>query len=178
MNKLVTMMLLLCLLHSAIAFSRDSEASEPKQKFWSLQAAWIYNIARFIEFPGNNMNTEVLICIIGNESGSVSEKLKLGIKGRTLQGKSIIVDEVAPENTKQCQLIYQTSGATEQISEVHADQAWISAPGSSTHKHSLLSLRLSGNKLELLLNKKVLQQTNVKLNPSLLRLARPMEAVE
>lgn len=152
--------------------------AEPEQKYRQLQAAWIYNIARFIEYPQEQQHFPLNICVTGNEASVITEYLQKGVSGRLVQRRPISVIHLSSSpQQQQCHLIYLTAGASLKP-EVSTDitQAYlISGPEYKSTSVSLFSLRLNGNKLELYLNKAVLQQTNAKISPSLLKLARPLE---
>lgn len=144
------------------------------QQFKHLQAAWIYNIARFIEYPAEQKTQPLRICLTGNDAESIGAMLRQGVAGRQIQQRSIEVSANGNYELTSCQLIYLTAGASA-ASSSSEQMLYISGPDHGVDRASLFALRLQGNKLELLLNKQVLQQSDIRINPSLLRLARPME---
>lgn len=148
--------------------------SDAGQQFKQLQAAWIYNIARFIDYPPAQKTQPLRICLMGNDAESIGAMLRQGVAGRQIQQRAIEVSSGGNNELTSCQLIYLTAGASA-ASSSSQQLLYISGPDHSVDRGSLFALRLQGNKLELLLNKQILQQSDVRINPSLLRLARPME---
>jgi len=179
LNKYVSIILLFCFMQTGDSFGRENTEDKLQISLWNVQASWIYNIARFIEFP-NNLNNEVSICLIGTDADVIYEKLEFVIKRPTLQGKKVIIRKTDPNQTGKCQIVYQTSRIIEidKITALVPNQAWISAPGVSTQSNFVFLLRLSNGKIKLFLNKETLKKSKIKLNHSLLRLTQSMDPVK
>ena len=172
LNFLVSTLIL-----SILSFNTLAQ-SNPEQKYRQLQAAWIYNVARFIEYPNEQQNLPLNLCLMGAEAEIISKYLQKGVSGKFVQQREIKVSHITTDDdARLCHLIYLTAGATLSITEQlnHQRVYLISGPDFPHDAISLFSLRLNGNKLELFLNKKVLQQTSARINPSLLKLALPLE---
>jgi hypothetical protein len=78
----------------------------------SLKAAFIYNFAKFTEWPLDvlPLAAPFVACVLGDEP--VGSTLERSIKGRLLSGRAISVSHVSPEGPlRSCHLLY-ISGVT------------------------------------------------------------------
>jgi hypothetical protein len=72
----------------------------------ALKAAYIYNFARFTEWPDDPRTAQPLtICVLGD--AAVGDALERVVKGRQLAGRTIIVSRVAAAQPKlACHVLY------------------------------------------------------------------------
>jgi hypothetical protein len=84
------------------SFARAQDVTEP-----SLKAAFVYNFAKFTEWPQDVLAGPATFnaCVLGD--GPISDALERSVKGRQLGGRAIAVMRVAPESLlKSCHLLY------------------------------------------------------------------------
>jgi hypothetical protein len=97
---------------SSIAHAQD--VTEP-----SLKAAFIYNFAKFTEWPADVLSGPATFnaCVLGDMP--IGDALERSVKGRQLGGRSISVLRVAPEGPlKSCHLLYISGLKTSQITTI------------------------------------------------------------
>jgi YfiR/HmsC-like len=97
------------LLMPVVASAQD--VTEP-----ALKAAFIYNFAKFTEWPADAVPAAkpFVMCVVGDTA--VSDALERTVKGRTVAGHPMAVSDVAPaEPQRLCQILY--------VSQVTAGQA-------------------------------------------------------
>ena len=88
--------LLLGLAPDALAQS----ASEP-----ALKAAFLYNFAKFAEWPADAAPSDPLtICVFGDTP--IADALDETVKGRTVDGRKTVVVRVKPEGFRGCHVLY------------------------------------------------------------------------
>jgi YfiR/HmsC-like len=77
----------------------------------ALKAAFIYNFAKFTEWPADlSATAPLVICVLGDTA--VGDELERGVKGRVLAGHGIAISLVAPAGPKStCNVVY-LSGMT------------------------------------------------------------------
>lgn len=85
----------------------------------ALKAAFIYNLAKFTEWPAETAMKPFAMCVIGD--GAVADALERAVKNRTLAGNSISVMRLptaAP--ARACHLLYVSGVTTAQAAQVIA----------------------------------------------------------
>jgi hypothetical protein len=100
--------LALLVLLQGLAFAQDVTAP-------ALKAAFIYNFAKFTEWPADGLpNAEpFVICVLGDSA--VADALEQTVKGRMLAGHNITVSHVAPVGgTRVCPVLYVSGMTTAQ----------------------------------------------------------------
>ncbi len=78
----------------------------------ALKAAFIYNFAKFTEWPADVMPAAepFVMCVLGD--AAVGDALERAVKGRELAGRRMTVSQVAPaEPQRACHVLY-VSGVT------------------------------------------------------------------
>ncbi len=96
--------LLLLLLTAIPAAAQD--VTEP-----ALKAAYIYNFAKFTEWPADASGEPLVMCVVGD--AAIGEALERAVKGRTLAGQSVGVSQSAADGQPRgrCHILY-VSGVT------------------------------------------------------------------
>jgi len=80
-----------------------------------LKAAFIYNFAKFTEWPAAPAQEPFILCVVGD--AAVGDALVEAVKARVLAGQNVGVSRIAPgEPALKCRLIY-ISGVTAQQAE-------------------------------------------------------------
>jgi hypothetical protein len=86
----------------------------------SLKAAYIYNFARFTDWPDDSPTSQqpLVICVLGD--AAVGDALEQVVKGRQLSGRAVIVSRVAAGRTPGCHVLYISSPVAAEVSQVVA----------------------------------------------------------
>jgi hypothetical protein len=80
--------------------ARAQSASEP-----ALKAAFLYNFAKFAEWPADAAPADPLtICVFGDTP--IADALDETVKGRTVDGRKTVVVRVKPEGFRGCHVLY------------------------------------------------------------------------
>ena len=99
-----------CLLCASAALAQD--VTEP-----SLKAAFVYNFAKFTEWPSDALPAAApfTACVLGD--GPVTEALERTVKGRLLSGRSVSVSRVTLDGPlRSCHLLYVSGVTAAQVS--------------------------------------------------------------
>jgi hypothetical protein len=100
------------LMSGCVGFAQD--VTEP-----ALKAAFIYNFVRFTEWPAAPAGADPFVmCVVGD--AAVGDALELTVKGRAVEGHSIVVRKAAPESKQACHVLYLSGGMTQQKAELIA----------------------------------------------------------
>src|ERR1035438_3124196 len=92
--------------------AQNQEASE-----YVIKAAFLYNFAKFIEWPSESSGTEdgsMTLCVIGKDPfGNV---LNEAIEGKTVRGRRLIISRMGPgEYMRGCQIAFISSSERYQL---------------------------------------------------------------
>jgi hypothetical protein len=85
----------------ASATMRAQTASEP-----ALKAAFLYNFARFAEWPADAAAGPLTICVLGD--AALADALDGTVKGRTIDSRQVAVSRVKPDGIRACHVLYLT----------------------------------------------------------------------
>ena len=71
----------------------------------ALKAAFVYNFAKFAEWPADAGKAGPLtICVLGDLQ--IANELESTIKGRTIDGREVLVVRIQPEGVRVCHVLY------------------------------------------------------------------------
>jgi uncharacterized protein DUF4154 len=78
----------------------------------ALKAAFIYNFAKFTEWPPDVVKAAepLIMCVVGDQA--VGDELERAVKGRLLAGHSITVSQAAPSGPRRTCHVWYLSGVT------------------------------------------------------------------
>jgi hypothetical protein len=87
------------------AMLRPAPASAQSASESTLKAAFLYNFAKFAEWPSDAPPADpLMICVVG-DSGT-ADALDDTVKGRTIDGRKVIVSRPALDNARSCHVLY------------------------------------------------------------------------
>jgi hypothetical protein len=82
-----------------------------------LKAAFIYNFAKFAEWPADAPPADPLtICVLGE--AAIAEALDEAVKGRTVDGRKTVVVRVKPEGFRACHVLYLAGLSPKRAQEI------------------------------------------------------------
>jgi hypothetical protein len=87
----------------------------------ALKAAFIYNFAKFTEWPGDAVATgPFVMCVFGD--AAVGDALERAVNGRVLAGRPIVTSRVAAAEPKRaCHVVYVSGVSMSQAGQLVAD---------------------------------------------------------
>lgn len=177
-----------CLLTSfclSFATPAATEQALDQQKFIGVQAAYIFNLARFVQWPQLN-GSSFQICLLGQSQPKLTNQLQQGTKDKTIQSLPVHILALDPaeislaeagEQLQLCRVLYLTAdpsdmGWTElpQLNQPHILR--IAAPQLAANPYSQVDLVFEQGRILLYVNSDSLQQSGLQVNPALLSIAR------
>lgn len=166
-------MLLLLVSGQALSESDVYEVSRADE----IKAAFIYNFAKFVEWPADAFNAEdepLTLCALG---GSVEQRQLALIDGRAAQGRVIaqrVVD--TPEQASRCHILYLPSDTTSYASALSSFVAHsvltISENTQFVDQGGIVSLFIDGDHVRFRINLKVAHESRLKVSARMLQLAQ------
>lgn len=166
------LVLLLLGLQAAVA------ADVPLSREYQIKAAFLYNIPKFVEWPAESFadaSAPIVIGILGQSP--LSDELKLAVKGRTINGRSVVVKKIETvEEAKASHLLFvgdETNQRFWQWRDAMADSAVLTVGESSAFFAAGGSIRFVpvGDKLSFEINMYSAERAHLKIRSQLQKLA-------
>lgn len=86
-----------------------------------IQSLFVYNFAKYIEWPANQQGGNFIVGVIGEEVSL--KQFKTTLDGRPKGNQKIIVQRALPDNFKQCQIIFVTADKMSQLEKLTQEVA-------------------------------------------------------
>ncbi len=160
------------------AFTTEANAETRTAREYRIKAAFLYNFAKFTEWPADKFRDEtapMILCVIGTDPfGPVLENTVIRKK---IKGRSIIVNRSTTlDNLKTCHVLFVSSSERENLPEIVASLsgAAVLTTGDMDRfakRGGIIKLTKKGNKIRFEINPKAAKRAGVKLSSYLLSLA-------
>jgi hypothetical protein len=169
----------------AIGIAAQVEA-EPTE--YNVKAAFIYNFAKFVEWPAESLAGEkpFVIGILGQDpfGGFIDET----VLGKSVQDKKVIVKRFLKiEDATGCQILFISGSEKEDMAQIikrlgHAPVLTVSDVGQFAERGGMIHLFMDQNRVRFAINVAAAEQAGLKPSSQLLKLARivtkPVKAEE
>jgi hypothetical protein len=173
-----TVQVLSLLLWLAISLARGQDAAAPSE--YRLKAAFLWNFAKFVEWPTNAFASESAPFIIGvlgkNPFGPDLEKTVSGKLINTHPIEVRVFDSVA--EAKQCHLLFVAASETARVADIVKSLAGTTVltvgdteSGPFTENGGMIKFVFEGNKVRFQINDNAAKSANLKISSKLLSLA-------
>jgi hypothetical protein len=147
-----------------------------------LEAAFIYNFAKFVQWPDQAFSTAsdpLKICALG--PSGVADALMAGVKDRRVAGRAVAVDIVStPAEAEKCQVLFVSSRKQvqwgEMTGELHrAPVLTVGEVPEFTRDGGIITLALVSQQLRFVINNAAARRAGLKISSQLLSLAVRVE---
>ncbi|HCU65912.1 MAG TPA: hypothetical protein DF774_09145 [Rheinheimera sp.] len=183
--KTRTLFVLLAGFCLALTGKTAAESALDQQKFIGVQAAYIFNLARFVQWPALGSST-FQICLLGELQQKLTTQLQQGTKDKTIQSLPVQILAIDPallsqaeaeQQLQQCRVLYLMVDPAETgwalLAQLKQPQILrIAAPQVTSQHFSQVDLVFEQGRILLYLNSDSLQQSGLQVNPALLSIAR------
>ncbi|MEX0828176.1 MAG: YfiR family protein [Haliea sp.] len=157
-------------------------AAAAESKEYEVKAAFIYNFAKFTEWPamaGDDDNNELDLCLAGNGSFG---KVLFTLQGREVQGTRLNIRKIEDvTELDDCRILYVSRSEADRVDSLMdaiADKQGVlsvSDIDGFTHHGGIIELKIINNKMRFAINLRAARQANITLSSKLLRLATAVE---
>jgi hypothetical protein len=163
----------LCLTLSLAAFSRaDSTVSRE----YKVKAAFIYNFAKFVEWPAQklpNDGTQIVVGVLGQNP--FGDELENALKGRLINGRSVVVrqfDNV--EAAKEAHLLFVTLSDESKLRKTLKEYGTltIGQTESFARNGGMITFSFEDDRLRFEINIGAAEQAGLKISAQLQKLAK------
>lgn len=159
----------------ALAMLRVESAPAADLPEYQVKAAMIYNVAKFIEWKGENTGTPMQVCVFGkNPFGAAVDSLR----GKTVHGRPLNVRQISrTEEIGSCQILFISSSERRNLPAILANGA---LPGVLTISDMDRFASAGGvvgfveveGKIRLEVNLEAAQHAQLRIGSQMLKLAR------
>lgn len=154
-----------------------AQAQEPSAEY-QLKAAFLYNFAKFVEWPVETFPTPsapFTICAVGNDPFGSSLD---AIAGKTVRDRALVIKRIRSGGAAAgCQILYVSPSEVPQASDLlrslhKAPVLTVCDIDACAETGLMLNLRMADNRVQLDMNLEVVQQTPLKVSSQLIKLTR------
>jgi hypothetical protein len=115
-------LVLIILVWSIICVGQMARGEPPVSREYALKAAFLYNFAKFVEWPKEafpDESTPIAICIVGDDPFGIALE---AVKGRAVRGrKTVIKRGVKPDELTTCHICFVSRSEEENLAESLAE---------------------------------------------------------
>jgi hypothetical protein len=169
----IFMMACLSLFCPPAGWSESSQLSE-----YEVKAAYIYNFAKYVEWPAASVSREsssLTICIVGK---SPMNEVIESLAGKAIKNRRIVVRNFSRiEDLGECNIVFINATVKTSLNQLLASMAarpilTVSDSKGFAAAGGMIEFVAIGDKIRFEINNRAAQQVNVRVSSHLLRLAR------
>ncbi len=156
----------------------NSNARSAQYSEYAVKAAFIYNFAKFIDWPENAFpkeNSPLIVGVLGRDPfGQILDET---FRDKTVHGRNVVLKRLGPnESCAECHLLFISSSESERVSGVlnahrGANTVTISDMPGFDEKGGVIRLFTARNKVRFSINSRAANNAGVKLSSQLLKLS-------
>lgn len=153
----------------------DTYAQKTKPTEYEVKAAFIYNFAKFVEWPADTSDDNMTLCILGQDPfGSALDN----INGKTVCGKTLMVKHInSVQNLDNADMLFISSSEKEhlgQLIEVVGDLSILTIADTEGYAEQgvIINFYLERKKVRFEINVEAAERSGLKLSSKLLNLAK------
>jgi len=165
---------LLTLFFSTLPLMAEASAADRVEEY-ELKAAYLFNFAKFTEWPNNARSGPLQVCIVGRAPfGETLDKMQ----NKTLGGRALLVRRNPTESELgQCHILFVCASENERATTLlHALRnrpvLTVGESEASLQDGMAINLSLEGERLTFEINLEALRRAQINLSSKVLRLAR------
>lgn len=154
-----------------------AQAQEPNAEY-QLKAAFLYNFAKFVEWPVNTFpdsTTPFMICALGIDPFGSSLD---AIAGKTVKDRTLVIKRIRSGGAVTgCQILYVSPNELPQAADLlrtvqKAPVLTVCDMDACAESGLMLNMRMVGNRVQLDINLEAVQHTPLKVSSQLIKLTR------
>lgn len=178
--SLTVWLLALVLTSAVVARGQDSAPTE-----YQLKAVFLYNFAKFIDWPSNTFVTRqspFVICILGVDpfGTTIDETLK----GKTVEDRAVVIERAKePAEVRHCQIVFVSASERHRLPEILTVLQGTSAlivgdTDRFTDSGGTIQLMLEQNRIRFTINTDAAEGAGLRISSKLLALAKVVRGSE
>lgn len=160
-----------------LCVSLSAQAQDPSPSEYEVKAAFLYNFARFVEWPPQPQPpSSFTICVLGTDPfGPVLDEL---IKGKSIQGMQLVARRPQQvEDAGDCQILFISASEDARLGHILAvlhgrSVLTVGEAKRFAHRGGMINFRREGSKVRFEINPDAAGQAGLTISSQLLKLAR------
>ena len=166
---------LACLLLGLATFSGLAQTGT--QREYEIKAAVLFNVLKYVEWPGNSASTNPVPLQIGLLGQLPYPHALTVLDGKTIQGRKLVVKPISAAEAQSCQVVYvgasEKSKCPEIISELKGKPILtVSEVDGFAQRGGMVNLIAEGNRVAMEINRESATQAGLSISSQLLRVAK------
>ena len=162
---------------SSVVLAGEQKLAIDEEKYAMLQAAYLFNIAKFISWPEHQQNQPFRLCLLGEHTSKLYPYFSKAFEQRPLGQRQIEVHPLAADSElPSCQLVYLTSDSSSPLPLLAIKPAplRVTAPGVAVTGSVLFDLSMEAGRIIIYHNQAAQAEFQLPINTALLRVTRPL----
>jgi len=159
-------------------FAVSSVRAEQKPNEYQVEAAYLYNFGRFVEWPTKLAATKsdaFTICVLGEDP--FGRVLDATFAGATIENKSVVARRISsPDESAECQILFFSSSEASRLSKIieslnKTAVLTVSDMPQFSKRGGMIQFVLEGNRVRFEVNLVATQKAGLTLSSELLKVA-------
>ncbi|WP_019676520.1 YfiR family protein [Arsukibacterium perlucidum] len=160
---------------SSVVLAAEQKLAVDEEKYAMLQAAYLFNIAKFISWPEHQQKQPFRLCLLGEHTSKLYPYFSKAFEKRPLGQRQIEVHPLAADSElPSCQLVYLTSDSPLPLLVIKPDILRVTAPGVAVTGSVLFDLSMEAGRIIIYHNQAAQAEFQLPINTALLRVTRPL----
>ena len=156
-----------------------TRAQSPTAGEYQVKAAFLFNFAKFVEWPSSNLpdpSAPLRICILGRDP--FGEELRNITKEKTVSGRKLQIDQVVDlRQARTCQILFIASSEKAQLKETldalqGANVLTVSDTNGFLEQGGMINFVLENDRVQFGVNRKAAEKAGLKISSKLLSVAK------
>ena len=172
--------LLQCIVATAVwlLFAGSSAVGQLKPSEYQVEAAYLYNFGRFVEWPAKSTTAQTgafNICILGEDP--FGQALDTTLAGETIGNQRVAARRISsPQTLADCQILFISSSEANRLNKIIAalDKSAVLTVSDTPHfsqRGGMIQFVLEGNRIRFEVNLTATQRAGLTLSSDLLKVA-------
>ena len=156
-----------------------TRAQSPTAGEYQVKAAFLFNFAKFVEWPSSNLpdpSAPLRICILGRDP--FGEELRNITKEKTVSGRKLQIDQVVDlRQARTCQILFIASSEKAQLKETldalqGANVLTVSDTNGFLEQGGMINFVLENDRVQFGVNRKAAEKAGLRISSKLLSVAK------
>lgn len=157
------------------SFAQNTYAQESKPAEYQVKAAFLYNFAKFVNWPSKSDNGSLSLYVLGNDPFG---KALDAIEGKIIRGERLLIKRIRrPRNLENCSMLYISSSEKEKLAQIidaikGLNILTVGDTKGYTEQGVIINLYTEKKKVRFEINNEAAKNAKLEISSKLLNLAR------
>jgi hypothetical protein len=161
-----------------LLFAGSTALGQQKPSEYQVEAAYLYNFGRFVEWPARSTTPQTgdfNICVLGEDP--FGEALDATLAGETIGNQRVVARRISsPQMSADCQILFISSSEAKRLNKIiealdKSAVLTVSDIPQFSHRRGMIQFVLEGNRIRFEVNLAATQRAGLTLSSELLKVA-------